>query len=193
MAKNDERRFRRVSLSLPAQITINAVDEYEARLVNISPGGMALMANTRARVGDAVVARIKDLDVIEGTVARVFPDGFGVSFRLSQRRRALLTEKLILLTNASFAEGLVDRRRSPRHASSDARTICRLSDGTSLYVKIVNMSVDGVAVDAPRRPPLGSEIHVGRQRGVVARHTPRGFVIVYEHKAPARQPFLQAV
>lgn len=192
MAKNDERRFRRVSLSLPAHITINAVDEFEGRLINISPGGMALMADLRAQVGDAVVVRIKDLDVIEGTVARVFPDGFGVSFRLSQRRRAVLTEKLILMTNEAFAEGLADRRSSPRHGSN-ARTSCRLSDGTSLYVKIVNMSVDGVAVDAPRRPPLGSEIHIGRQRGVVIRHTPRGFVVVYETGAPVQQAFLRAV
>lgn len=184
MAKPDERRFRRVSLSLPAHIVVNAVDEYEGRLVNISPGGMALIAETRAQPGDAVVVRIKDLDVIEGAVARTFPDGFAVSFRLPKRRRTLLTEKLILMTNAPFADGLADRRSTPRHRSANARTICRLSDGTSLYVKIINMSVDGVAVDAPRRPPLGSEIHIGRQRGVVVRHTPRGFVIVYESGAP---------
>lgn len=195
MVKNDARRFRRISLNMPAQIVINAVDEYEGRLVNISPGGMALIADTRAAPGDAAVIRIKDLDVIEGTVARTFPDGFAVSFLLSKRRRAVLTEKLMLMNNAAFADGLADRRSAPRHKDGNSRTVCRLADGTALYVKIVDMSVNGVSVDAPRRPAIGAEIHIGRQRGVVVRHTPRGFVIVYEAAAAGAQaqPFLRAV
>ena len=43
MFKTDSRRYRRISLSLPARIVINAVDEYEGKLVNISPGDMAVI------------------------------------------------------------------------------------------------------------------------------------------------------
>lgn len=183
MFKKDQRRYRRISLNLPARLVVNAVDEHEGRLVNISPGDMALITDARAVVGDAVVIHIKGLDIIEGTVAREFPDGIAISFLLSKSRKAVLTEKLMLLANPNFAEGLSDQRAEPRHSAASARTVCRLADGSALFVKVVNMSVSGAAVDAPRRPPIGSPILMGRRRGVIVRHTPRGFVVVYEHEA----------
>ncbi len=180
MFKNDARRYRRISLDLPARIVINAVDEYEGRLLNISPGDMALITDAKAVVGDAAVIHIEGLDVIETTVARLFPDGFAVSFLLSKRRRNLLTEQLMLRANPDFSDGLADRRTALRHRDGSGRTVCRLADGSSLFVTLVDASVSGVSVDARRRPPIGSPIHVGRRRGVIVRHTPRGFVVVYE-------------
>lgn len=183
MFKTDSRRYQRISLNLPARIVINAVDEYEGRLLNISPGDMAVISAARTVVGDAAVISIEGLDVIESTVARKFPDGFAVSFILSKRRRSLLTEQLMLRANPEFADGLADRRTTLRHRDNGTRTVCRLADGSSLLVKIVDTSVNGVSVDAPRRPPVGAPIHVGRRRGVIVRHTPRGFVVVYEAAA----------
>ena len=180
MFKNDARRYQRISLNLPARIVINAVDEYEGRLLNISPGDMALICSAQVVIGDAAVVHIDGLDVIESTVARTFPDGFATSFLLSKRRRNLLTEQLMLRANPDFAEGLGDRRATLRHRDNSARTVCRLADGSSLFVTIVDTSVNGVSVDARRRPPIGSPIHVGRRRGVIVRHSPRGFVVVYE-------------
>lgn len=194
MFKKDQRRYRRISLNLPARIVVNAVDEHEGRLVNISPGDMALITEAKAVVGDAIVIHIKGLDIIEGTVARTFPDGVAISFLLSKSRKAVLTEKLMLLANPGFADGLDDQRAEPRHGASNARTVCRLQDGSALFVKVVNMSVSGAAVDAPKRPPIGSPIIIGRQRGVIVRHTPRGFVIVYDEAAQdAKDPSQEAV
>lgn len=200
MFKNDARRYQRISLNLPARIVINAVDEYEGRLLNISPGDMALICSAQVVIGDAAVVHIDGLDVIESTVARTFPDGFATSFLLSKRRRNLLTEQLMLRANPDFAEGLGDRRATLRHRDNSARTVCRLADGSSLFVTIVDTSVNGVSVDARRRPPIGSPIHVGRRRGVIVRHSPRGFVVVYEAgqsetdaaEAPSK-PVLRAV
>ncbi|WP_425410685.1 hypothetical protein [Hyphococcus sp.] len=180
MFKTEARRYRRISLDMPARITINATEEHDGRLLNISPGDMALICDAKVVVGDAAVISIDGIDVIESTVARTFPDGFATSFILSRRRRAVLIEQLILRANPDFAEGLDDRRGSPRHGAGAARTVCRLADGTSLFVKIVDTSVNGVSVDAPRRPQVGSAIHVGRRRGVIMRHTARGFVVVYD-------------
>lgn len=181
MFKTDARRYRRISLNLPARITINATDEYEGRLLNISTGDMALICDAKVVVGDAAVISIDGLDVIESTVARAFPDGFATSFLLSKRRRALLIEQLMLRANPDFAEGLDDRRGSPRHRAGNPRAVCRLADGASLFVKIIDTSVNGVSVDSPRRPPVGSTIHIGRRRGVIIRHTARGFVVVYDN------------
>ena len=162
----------------------------------------AATASTHARfrlsfdAGDAAVdfrQHVAATIGIDVDVARTTPDGFAVSFILSKRRRTMLTEQLMLLTNRPFADGLEDRRTSPRHHQSNARAICRLADGTSLCIKIINMSVDGVSVDAPRRPPIGSEIHVGRASGVIVRHTPRGFIVVYEVKTETQNQILRAI
>lgn len=198
MFKNDARRYRRICLDLPARIVINAVDEYEGRLLNISPGDMALICNAKPVVGDAAVVHLEGLDVIESTVARIFPDGFAVSFLLSKRRRNLLTEQLMLRANPEFADGLADRRSALRHRDGSARMVCRLDDGSSLFVTAVDTSVNGVSVDARKRPPIGSTIHVGRRRGVIVRHTPRGFVVVYDAAQPETaeepaKPALRAV
>ncbi len=182
MPDHELRRYRRIALDLPARVTVNAMDEYDARLINMSPGNMALRVDADVQQGDAVVVGIKDMDVIEGRVARLFPDGFAMSFVLSRKRRLILTEKLMLRVNPAFADGLDDRRSSPRHPEGDRRMVCRLPDGSSLFVKILDRSVDGIAVDSPRKPEIGATIHVGRMRGVVIRHTPRGFVVVQERE-----------
>ena len=122
--------------------------------------------------------------MIEGRIARVIPDGFALSFLLSRRRRALLIEQLMVQANPAFAEGLGDRRGAPRHPSHDQRMVCRLPAGGSLFVRVVDMSVDGVSVESPRKPAVGTSIHVGRMRAIVMRHTPRGFVAVYEKGQP---------
>lgn len=197
MFRNDARRYQRISLNLPARIVVNATEEYEGRLLNISPGDMALICDATVVVGDAAVIHIDGLDVIESTVARTFPDGFATSFLLSKRRRNLLIEQLMLKANPEFADGLGDRRAGGlRHRDNGSRASCRLADGTSLFVTIVDTSVNGVSVDARRRPPIGSAIHVGRRRGVIVRHTPRGFVVVYDNAgetAEAPKPVLRAV
>jgi hypothetical protein len=178
--KSELRRYRRVPLDLPARIIVNGIDEFDGRLVNISPGDLAVRVNANVVVGDAAVIYISGLDVIEGRIARVIPDGFALSFLLSRRRRALLIEQLMVQANPTFSEGLSDRRTAPRHPSHDQRMVCRLPTGGSLFVRVVDMSVDGVSVESPRKPAVGTSIHVGRMRAIVMRHTPRGFVAVYE-------------
>ena len=201
MSRREKRRYHRMALDLPARITVNAIDDYQGRLINISPGNMALSVDATVLPGDAVVVAISDLDIIEGRVARLFPGGFAVSFILSRKRRRVLTEKLMLRLNPHYADGLEDRRRTPRHEEGGRSLICRLPDGSSLLAKSINRSVDGIALDAPRRIAVGTPIHVGRQRGVVLRHTDRGFVVLFErmeeqsgqNEETASQPHLRAV
>ena len=180
--KSELRRYKRVALDLPARIIVNGIDEYDGQLVNISPGDLAVKVDAEVVKGDAAVIYVSGLDVIEGRIVRTFPDGFALSFLLSRRRRALLTEQLMLRANESLSSDLSDRRGAPRHPIADQRMVCRLPDGGSLFVRVVDMSVDGVSVESPRKPAVGVAIHVGRQKAVVMRHTPRGFVAVYDRE-----------
>ncbi len=181
--KAEHRRFKRIALDMPARIIVNGIDEYDGRLVNISPGDLAVTVDAPIAKGDAAVIYVSGLDVIEGRVARTFPDGFALSFLLSRRRRALLTEQLMLRANGTIAAGLADRRGAPRHPGAEQRLVCRLPDGGSLFVRTIDMSVDGISVESPRKPAVGSAIHVGRQKAIVMRHTARGFVALYERAA----------
>ncbi len=188
MNKAEQRRFRRIPLDLPARIIVNGIDEYDGRLVNISPGDMSLKVAAKAMKGDAAVIYVSGLDVIEGRIVRTFPDGFALSFLLSRRRRALLAEQLLMRANPGFSAGLSDRRSAPRHPTAEQRMVCRLADGGSLYVRVLDQSVDGVSVESPRKPAVGAAIHVGRQRAIVVRHTPRGFVAIYERSVASAEP-----
>ncbi|HNR76793.1 MAG TPA: hypothetical protein PKM48_06660 [Parvularculaceae bacterium] len=181
--KTEQRRYRRIPLDLPARVIVNGIDEYDGRVINMSPGDLCVMVTAEVVKGDAAVVYVSGLDVIEGRIARTFPDGFALSFLLSRRRRAMLTEQLMLRANPNFAAGLIDRRAAPRHPANEQRMVCRLPDGGSLFVRVLDQSVGGVSVESPRKPAVGSAIHIGRQRAVVLRHTPRGFVAVYERAA----------
>lgn len=185
--KNEQRRYRRIALDLPARVIVNGIDEYDGRLVNISPGDLSVQVNAQTVKGDAAVIYIAGLDIIEGRIVRTFPDGFALSFLLSRRRRTLLTEQLMLRANPSFSAGLADRRSAPRHPIAEQRMVCRLPDGGSLFVRVLDQSVAGVAVESPRKPAVGASIHVGRQRAIVVRHTARGFVAIYEPGASNRE------
>ena len=186
--KTEHRRYRRVPLDLPARVIVNGIDEFDGRLINISPGDLCIMVDANVVKGDAAVVYVSGLDVIEGRIARTFPDGFALSFLLSRRRRAMLTEQLMLRANPNFAAGLSDRRSAPRHPAAEQRMVCRLPDGGSLFVRVLDQSVDGVSVESPRKPAVGAAIHVGRQRAIILRHTPRGFVAVYERVAAEKGP-----
>lgn len=191
--KSEQRRYRRIPLDLPARIIVNGIDEYDGRLLNISPGDLSVMVDAKAVKGDAAVVYVSGLDVIEGRIVRTFPDGFALSFLLSRRRRVLLTEQLMLRANPNFAAGLADRRSAPRHPIAEQRMVCRLPDGGSLFVRVLDQSVDGVSVESPRKPAVGSSIHFGRQRAIILRHTPRGFVAVYERAVAGKDNSVTAL
>ncbi len=187
ITKTEQRRYRRIPLDLPAHIIVNGIDEYDGRLLNMSPGDLSITVDAPVVKGDAAVIYVSGLDVIEGRIVRTFPDGFALSFLLSRRRRTLLTEQLMLRANPNFSANLADRRSAPRHPIAEQRMVCRLPDGGSLFVRVLDQSVDGVSVESARKPAVGTAIHVGRQRAIVLRHTPRGFVAVYERAASGKE------
>lgn len=183
--KTEARRYRRVPIDLKARAIINGNDEHFGQIVNMSPGDLFMKAEGNFVIGDAAVIYIPKFDVFEGTIARVMPDGFALSFRVSRARRAQIAERLMLCVNDHLGVKREDRRASPRHKANGQRLACRLADGSSLFVKAVDMSADAVSVVASRKPLIGSDIHVGRLRGVVLRHTSRGFVVLYDHSETA--------
>ncbi|MEL6113335.1 MAG: PilZ domain-containing protein [Pseudomonadota bacterium] len=180
MGKREQRRYQRIALNMPAEVVINSIDIVPATLVNVSPGGLALICDAPVQTGDTVIVYAQGLDILPGRVVRHLPDGFAASLILSRSHRKKLIEQLFMQTNEDYRDRVNERRATPRHGQGDQRNVCRLADGTGLYVKIIDMSVNGAAVDCLRKPAIGSAIRLAQRQGIVVRHTPRGFAIVFD-------------
>ncbi len=178
--EKNKRRFRRIALNRPAEIVINAIDVYQGHIVNISPGDVALKCKSTVLIGDTAVIYVRDIDILPGRIIRHLPDGFVLSLMLSKTHQEKLTEKLFTQTNSGYQDTIDERRATPRHKKRDERSICRLADGSALFVKVIDISVTGAAVDAARKPEVGTTIRLAQRNGVVIRHTPRGFAISFD-------------
>ncbi len=187
MGRENSRRFRRVALSKPAEIVINAIDIVPGIIINASAGDAAIACETKVDLGDKVIVYVPDLDILPSRVTRLTQDGFAVRLTLNKTRREKLAEQLFLHLNTSFANS-EERRATPRHFQGDARTVCSLPDGQCLFVKVIDMSVNGAAVDSFRRPAVGARIRLSQRQGIVTRHTPRGFAIAFDPIRTAVQP-----
>lgn len=180
MGKRYQRRHQRVALNIPAEVVVNSIDIVKGVLINVSPGGLALVCDAPVTVGDSIIVYARDLDILPGRVARLLPDGFAASLILTKSHRIKLIEQLFLHTNPAYRDSVNERRATPRHGHHDQHNVCRLPDGSGLFVKIIDMSVNGAAVDSRRKPSIGTPIRIAQRSGIVVRHTPRGFAIGFE-------------
>lgn len=172
----DERRHRRVVVSLPVRYVISG-DEEERRglLYDMSPGGLSVTTQARPAIGAHAVLYIDELGRVEGDVARHHPFGFAVRLSATHMRRDRLAEQLTWHANRHRLQGS-DLRRHER-IETDHETVCVLPDGVRAPCRVVDLSLSGAALEIDRKPPVGTAISIGRMHGRVVRHTPRGFAI----------------
>lgn len=79
------------------------------------------------------------------------------------------------------------RRRHPRFVPSEPKAIMRLPEGREYAVTILNLSLSGICVQSPVKPPLMSEVTVAERPVVVIRHIAEGFAGQFCH-APGEPP-----
>jgi len=82
MDGNDNRQIARDSLFLMADLRIAGDDsEYRIKVRNLSAGGMMGEGTARVSRGTTVSANLRNIGWVEGTVAWVQENRFGVAFR----------------------------------------------------------------------------------------------------------------
>jgi hypothetical protein len=174
----ESRRYQRVKVDLLGRYMLEDRREFPCQVVDMSPGGLAVIAPQSGRVGERVVAYVDHVGRLEGVIARVLPSGFSMTIVASQRKRDKLAAQLTWLANRHILD-LPEDRRHQRIAAQDQATTVVTEDGAAERCRIVDLSVSGVAVVSDNRPPIGSMVRVGKAPGRVVRHLDTGFAVEF--------------
>jgi hypothetical protein len=176
----ERRRHQRVRIDLLGRLMLENRQEYPCRIINMSPGGAAVMADTPGRIGERVIAYVDHLGRLEGKITRDLQGGFAMSIGATPRKREKLAAQLTWLANRQILNLPEDRRHGrivPRNPM--ARLI--LPNGTNVACRVIDISASGAAVALPpaQLPPVGAAVTIGKTSGRVVRHIDDGFAIEF--------------
>src|SRR5258708_14974593 len=100
LAVSEERRgVQRVHVDLLGRYMLADRREFPCQGVNMSPGGMALIAPVVGRPGERVIAYVDHVGRLEGVIARHFDNGFAMTIAATARKRDKLAPQLTWLAN----------------------------------------------------------------------------------------------
>jgi hypothetical protein len=174
----ERRRFQRVRVNLLGRYMLSDRREFPCQVVDMSPGGMALVAPMAAKPAERVIAYIDHVGRLEGTVVRAFPNGFAMTISATPRKRDKLAAQLTWLANRHIL-GLPEDRRHGRLVPKNARTNLVLASGVTVPVRLIDVSLSGAAIATEARPPVGSLVMVGRTQARVVRQRDDGIAVEF--------------
>src|SRR5271169_5022345 len=180
----ERRRFQRVRVNLLGRYMLADRREFPCQVVNMSPGGMALMVPVGGAAGERVIAYVDHLGRLEGLIARVFQNGFAMTISATARKRDKLAAQLTWLANRDILS-LPEDRRHDRIVPRNPIALLTLEDGTKMTCRIIDMSRSGAAIAAENRPPLKSLVMLGKVQSRVVRNLEEGFALEFVHEQVA--------
>jgi PilZ domain len=175
---DERRRFQRVRVDLLGRFMLADRREFPCQVINMSPGGMALLAPVSGQPGERVIAYVDHVGRVEGHIARLFDNGFAMTISATTRKRDKLAAQLTWLANRHILNLPEDRRHGriqPRNPM--ARLV--LPNGVNLTCRIIDMSQSGAGVATKERPAIGTIVSLGKVQGRVVRHLEDGFAIEF--------------
>jgi hypothetical protein len=174
----ERRRHQRVKVVLFGRFMLENRQEYPCQTIDASPGGLAIYAPVRGRVGERVVIYLEHLGRVEGALVRVFDNGFAVAIQATKRKQDKLANQLTWLANRSEL-GLPEDRRHVRMLPRQSAVIVKLSDGRELGARIVDISLSGAALSCSDKLPIGTMAMVGENEARVVRHIEGGMAVEF--------------
>ncbi len=166
---DERRRHQRVKISLLGRYMLENRREYPCQAVNMSPGGIALVAPVAGNPGERIVAYLDHIGRVEGQIVRPLPNGFAMTVSATLRRREKLAAQLTWLCNRHVLN-LPEDRRHERILPKNPRTTLTLSDGVGHPCRIIDMSLSGAAVAIDVKLEIGAAVMLGRMQSRVVRH-----------------------
>ena len=174
----ERRRFQRVPVNLLGRYMLSDRREYPCQVVNMSPGGMALIAPVCGQVAERVIAYVDHVGRLEGVIARHLENGFAMTIAATSRKRDKLAAQLTWLANRHIL-GLPEDRRHGRIPPRNPAGRLILANGINVACRVIDVSQSGAAVATDQRPEIGSPITIGRTSGRVVRHLEDGIAIEF--------------
>jgi PilZ domain len=174
----EKRRFQRVRVNLLGRYMLADHREFPCQVLDMSPGGMAVIGPVSGKAGERVIAYIDHVGRLEGSIIRVLPNGFAMSILATPRKRDKLAAQLTWLANRQIL-GLPEDRRHDRIVPRNPRATMLMADGTSAVCRIVDMSLSGAAIASEYKPEIGSLITLGKTPSRVVRHIENGFAVEF--------------
>jgi c-di-GMP-binding flagellar brake protein YcgR len=178
---DERRRFQRVKVHLLGRYMLPDRREYPCQIINMSPGGMALLGPGIGNVGDRVIAYLDHIGRVEGKIARIIDNGFAMTVAATPRKRDKLAAQLTWLANRDILN-LPEDRRHDRIVPRNPIALLTLEDGRQMTCRIIDMSLSGAAIAAEFRPPLRSLVTLGRVQARVIRYLEDGFALEFVHE-----------
>jgi hypothetical protein len=174
----EKRRFQRVRVNLLGRYMLADRREFPCQVLDMSPGGMAVIGPVSGRAAERVVAYIDHVGRLEGTIVRVLPNGFAMSIAATPRKRDKLAAQLTWLANRQIL-GLPEDRRHDRIVPRNPRSTMILPDGSAVLCRIIDMSLSGAAISAENKPDVGTLVTLGKTPCRVVRHIESGFAVEF--------------
>ena len=176
----DKRRYQRVKVHLLGRYMLPDRREFPCQVINMSPGGLALLGPGIGNVGERVVAYLDHIGRVEGKIARIIDNGFAMTVGATERKRDKLAAQLTWLANRQILN-LPEDRRHDRIVPRNPLAILTLEDGLKVQSRIIDLSMSGAAISAANKPQVGSRVTLGRVQSKVVRHLEDGFAIEFVH------------
>ncbi len=176
--RDERRRFQRVKVHILGRYMLSDRREFPCQVINMSPGGLALLAQGIGSVGERVVAYLDHIGRIEGKIARIIDNGFAMTINATPRKRDRLAAQLTWLANRDILS-LPEDRRHDRFVPRNPIARLRLADGVVVACRIIDVSLSGAAIASALKPDIDSEVTLGRVPGRIIRHTEEGFAIEF--------------
>lgn len=180
----DRRTHNRVKISVLGRYMLPNRQEFPCQTIDMSPGGLAVAAPVRGQIGDRVIAYLDTLGRVEGKIVRHLDDGFAMELNTTVAKRDKLADQLTWLANRASL-GLPEDRRHERIAPRNASATMKTRDGREHRVRIIDISLSGVAVNCDIQPAIYEIVTIGNTTGRVIRHFQGGIAIEFSRLLPA--------
>ena len=174
----ERRRFQRVRIDLLGRYMLADRREFPCQVINMSPGGMALIAPVAGNPGERVIAYVDHVGRLEGVVARHIENGFAMTIAATPRKRDKLAAQLTWLANRGIL-GLPEDRRHGRITPRNPIARMILPSGVNIACRVIDVSQSGAAIKSDQRPEIGSLITIGKTPSRVVRHIEDGFAVEF--------------
>ena len=180
----ERRRHQRVKVNLLGRYMLADRREFPCQVVNMSPGGIALVAPVAGNPGERVIAYIDHLGRLEGKIARRLDNGFAMTIEATLRKRDKLAAQLIWFANRHILN-LPEDRRHGRIIPKRPVTHLAMPNGVHLTCRIIDLSLSGAAIATDQRPAIGMLVMLGKVQSRVVRNLEEGFALEFMHEQMA--------